>query len=317
MDVPVPSNCSLQPYLDNLDLMGYSGNNNFGALSSPAAARLGFNYGTVTVPLGTREARVTLSAVSTYSGSRTATAVDPITGETYYFEFRANHGVDSGLAGYGYSDSLGRPQIDYDYGVRVVKLATNQPGGVQGATQNTTNVILNGAGASTARGNFPRAASFLPRQAFVNHTGAITMRVDAIMGTTATVTITVARPPGMDTLAIRRGNQFTIRDDAGGTSKITFGKASDKFIVGDWDGDGIDTLAIRRGNLYIVGGVSFRFGKSSDQILVGGWDGDGIDTLALRRGTKIIYRNTLTSGATTTFTFGKSSDQILVGDWDG
>ena len=60
---------------------------------------------------------------------------------------------------------------------------------------------------------------------------------------------------GVDTLAVRRGNTFFVRDSntVGPADRtFTYGDAGDAVLVGDWDGDGRDTLAVRRGNQYLV-----------------------------------------------------------------
>jgi hypothetical protein len=73
--------------------------------------------------------------------------------------------------------------------------------------------------------------------------------------------------------------------------EVTYGRASDDVLVGDWDGDGLDTFAVRRGNAYfvrneMVGGnadIELTYGRAGDTVLVGDWDGDGSDTLGVRR----------------------------------
>jgi hypothetical protein len=74
----------------------------------------------------------------------------------------------------------------------------------------------------------------------------------------------------------------------------------ERYLTGDWDGDGRDNLAIRRGN-HIFMDTNFDGkhdveqvygrGDSEDQYLVGDWDHDGRDNIAVRRG-NIIYMDT-------------------------
>ncbi len=121
---------------------------------------------------------------------------------------------------------------------------------------------------------------------------------------------------------------FYLNDSWGPTANIAFawGSASDKPLVGDWDGDGKDTLAVRRGASYsftndTIPAASPRFptiyGRSTDQVFVGDWDGDGKDTLAVRRGNTYYFKNSISGGnADKVVTYGKTTDQVLVGDWD-
>lgn len=107
---------------------------------------------------------------------------------------------------------------------------------------------------------------------------------------------------------------------------VSFGRADDAVLVGDWDGDGSDTLAVRRGNDYLFtnsreGGpaeFSLTLGRDTDDVLVGDWDGDGTDTLAIRRGNAYhIFMTAHDGDADEVVVFGTDSDLVLVGDWDG
>ena len=134
---------------------------------------------------------------------------------------------------------------------------------------------------------------------------------------------------GTDTLAVRRGNTYYLRNTltSGPADTILgYGTATDTILVGDWDGNGTDTLAVRRGNTYYLrnnltsgpADTILGYGTATDTILVGDWDGNGTDTLAVRRGNTYYLRNTLTSGpADTIIGYGTATDTILVGDWDG
>jgi hypothetical protein len=130
---------------------------------------------------------------------------------------------------------------------------------------------------------------------------------------------------GVDTLAVRRGNHYLLKNDNTSTGKadadFSYGDPWDLVLVGNWDGRRVqgtagqpakgDTLMVRRGGQYFVkndlrSGVaeySFFFGNQSDEILVGDWEGtrttsdnrlvkaggDGADQLAARRGVRIYF----------------------------
>nr|KEP24194.1 hypothetical protein DA06_22030 [Georgenia sp. SUBG003] len=134
---------------------------------------------------------------------------------------------------------------------------------------------------------------------------------------------------GGDTIALRRGNVFHVRNSLGGGTAdkvITYGRPGDVVLVGDWDGDGVDTLAVRRGNAYhikntISGGPADRivyYGRAGDEVLVGDWDGRRGDSLAVRRGNAYYVKNTIAGGpADLVLTYGRATDEVYVGDWDG
>ncbi|MCL1899225.1 MAG: hypothetical protein FWG11_01660 [Promicromonosporaceae bacterium] len=136
---------------------------------------------------------------------------------------------------------------------------------------------------------------------------------------------------GVDTIAVRRGNQIVqaVGNHPGsGTTVASFGRAGETIYVGDWDGDGTDTFAIRRGNLIHLtnnprGGVAeqtFSFGRAGDELLVGDWNGNGIDTFGIRRGNQIFLTNQqygTGQADVPPFTYGRTGDTLLVGDWNG
>lgn len=130
---------------------------------------------------------------------------------------------------------------------------------------------------------------------------------------------------GVDTFVQREGNVFTLYGPDGETSTMSFGRATDEYFVGDFDGDGRETIGLRRGNVFFLdntwtGGaadVSYDFGRAGDTILVGDFDGDGTDTISLRRGATNFVSNAFKVGAApTSFAYGRADDEALVGDWD-
>ncbi|WP_127129511.1 hypothetical protein [Georgenia sp. SYP-B2076] len=134
---------------------------------------------------------------------------------------------------------------------------------------------------------------------------------------------------GTDTLAVRRGSTFFVRNSNGpgpADSVVSYGDPDDTVLVGDWDGDGKDTFIVRRGGLYHVKnsmrtGVAdqvIAYGDPGDTVLVGDWDGDGKDTLAVRRGGVYFVKNAMTTGvADHVIAYGNPDDNVLVGDWNG
>lgn len=107
------------------------------------------------------------------------------------------------------------------------------------------------------------------------------------------------------------------------TVTFSYGRAYDRPVVGDWNGDGSDTPGVVRSNTWyltnqvLTGGLadlSFRFGSGRDLPVPGDWNGDGIDTPGVVRdaaGTQVgsyqnwLLRNSNTAGpANASFTFG-------------
>ncbi|TRW43594.1 CAP domain-containing protein [Georgenia yuyongxinii] len=134
---------------------------------------------------------------------------------------------------------------------------------------------------------------------------------------------------GTDTLALRRGATFYIKNsNAGGNADqvVTYGRPGDVVLVGDWDGNGTDTFAVRRGAEYhvknsLAGGPADHravYGRAGDAILVGDWDGDGKDTFAVRRGSEYHVKNSISAGrADQVAVYGRANDDVYVGDFDG
>lgn len=66
-----------------------------------------------------------------------------------------------------------------------------------------------------------------------------------------------------------------------------------------------------------VSAASVTYGRASDQLLVGDWNGDGLDSLAIDRDDVIRGRNALGPGPEdVTLTIGRPGDTIIVGDWN-
>ena len=131
---------------------------------------------------------------------------------------------------------------------------------------------------------------------------------------------------GVDSLAVRRGNTYYLRNVLDGGEAdvvVAYGRPLDVVVVGDWDGDGADTLGVRRESTFFLknsftGGEADRtqwLGRGTDRPISGDWDGDGRDDIGVRRGDVVETRTQ--RGRTDTQSYGRPSDAIIVGDWDG
>ncbi|MGH2727815.1 MAG: C1 family peptidase, partial [Actinomycetota bacterium] len=108
-----------------------------------------------------------------------------------------------------------------------------------------------------------------------------------------------------------------------------FGKATDRPIVGDWDGDGDDEPGVIRGNVWYLADNSpptavphiFAFGKASDVVVVGDWNGDGRDTPGVHRNAPDpIWYLSNTPSALVSFSFKYAAsppDLFLIAAWKG
>lgn len=141
----------------------------------------------------------------------------------------------------------------------------------------------------------------------------------------------------LDSIGLVRGNQFLLRVAGSGFADISFPfgdiqTLGNKYVVGDWDGDGIDTpgLYTNDGRFLLINQnqntsdvISITFGNSNWLPVVGDWNGNGTDTIGLYDpSTSTFYlRNSNSTGfADLTFTFLNSTQGSFVpiaGDWNG
>lgn len=124
--------------------------------------------------------------------------------------------------------------------------------------------------------------------------------------------------------------QWRLRDRAGSTTTINYGRAGDLPIAGDWNGDGRDTLGIiRDGEWHLRNSlssgssdISFDYGRITrgDIPIAGDWNGDGKDGIGIIRDGEWHLRNSLAGGnSEIQFTYGRLTrgDVPLIGDWNG
>jgi hypothetical protein len=131
----------------------------------------------------------------------------------------------------------------------------------------------------------------------------------------------LARPGVVD------GNVWKLRSSLStgpATSTFTFGAATDRKLMGDWDGNGSLTPAVFRNGTWIVrpsgafAPPNFTFGQAGDIPVAGDWDGDGRDGIGVYRGGRWLLRNNISTGpAHLDFTFGDATHRPVVGDWNG
>jgi hypothetical protein len=351
--------CQVAGYNDWYDVMGVSWSET-GSLNAPQAARLGVLPATAQVALTSASTAgvTTLTPTSSATGVR-AVRLTADDGTVYWLEYRDAVGQDGWLG----APSRNWPGLQRGVTVRraaegadTALLLDPTPGApaqwptdLQVALPVGVPVVLAGGqftvtvqgvgGVAQVRVDAARAAAgAVPAvDGAVGGSGSLYLLDDAFTGRASTV-FGFGDPEdtvyagdwdgnGTDTLAVRRGNAFHLRNtNSTGPADLafTYGDPADAVLVGDWDGDGTDTLAVRRGNQFFVkndvtSGVAdtvFSYGDPGDTVLVGDWDGDGDDTLAVRRGSTFYVKNDVRTGvADRVLTYGEPSDTVLVGRW--
>jgi len=152
---------------------------------------------------------------------------------------------------------------------------------------------------------------------------AITDRAGNQVATT-TMTFQVFHPSF--TPGFVRGNTWYLNNgfDSFAERSFSFGRSTDKHVVGDWNGDGIFTPGVVRGNVWYLSNsfsgtadIVFAFGRSTDIPVVGDWNGDGIYTPGVVRGNTWYLTDSFGGPATSIFTFGRAGDLPIAGDWNG
>jgi peptidoglycan-N-acetylglucosamine deacetylase len=104
------------------------------------------------------------------------------------------------------------------------------------------------------------------------------------------------------------------------------GRTADRYVTGDWDGNGSSTPGIVRGNVWYLrnsnsagsADVTFAYGSATDRPVTGDWDGNGSVTPGVVRGNTWYLRNSDSAGpADVVLSFGSADDRPVTGDWDG
>jgi peptidoglycan/xylan/chitin deacetylase (PgdA/CDA1 family) len=129
---------------------------------------------------------------------------------------------------------------------------------------------------------------------------------------------TVAALPSIISFYKARG--YTFVDLAGRTAR------TDRYVTGDWDGDGDFTPGVVRGTTWYLrnsnsagpADVVLGYGGPTDRPIAGDWDGNGTWTPGVVRGNRWYLRNSNSTGpGTIAFDYAGPTDRVITGDWDG
>ncbi len=120
-----------------------------------------------------------------------------------------------------------------------------------------------------------------------------------------------------------RKSSFSINLGTGTPLTVTFGKAFDEPLLGDWNGDGQLDVGVRTPKKAMfklrtpTGIMKLRFGRPSDMPISGDWDGNGTTEIGIRRAAEGTFWPRMSDGSTAPVWLGDADDLPVTGDWDG
>ena len=131
--------------------------------------------------------------------------------------------------------------------------------------------------------------------------------------------------PAAELVVFRRGAKTTFQVQRAGqpAQVITFGRATDQPVLGDWDGDGRANVGIRRpeeSTFHLstpTGTVTVGFGIPSDRPVAGDWDGDGRTDVGVHRASEGVFYLRMPDGTAQGVALGDKDDLPVTGDWNG
>jgi hypothetical protein len=94
--------CPTREYDDYFDIMGYTVKNATPNLSSPQRILAGWMTNYATITSSTPSTTKTLTALGGSGGTQALKIIDPVSGDVYYVEYRANSGLDATSAEFNY-----------------------------------------------------------------------------------------------------------------------------------------------------------------------------------------------------------------------
>jgi hypothetical protein len=118
-------------------------------------------------------------------------------------------------------------------------------------------------------------------------------------------------------------SSFVVNVGAAAPLTVTFGKAFDQPLLGDWNGDGQLDVGVRtpRNSKFRLktptGIVKVTWGLPSDIPISGDWDGNGRTEIGVRRSSEGTFYPRLVDGTATPVWLGDADDLPVTGDWDG
>jgi len=138
-------------------------------------------------------------------------------------------------------------------------------------------------------------------------------------------------------IGVVRDNKTWLLDASGngaygaGDLTNTFGTAGDRYVTGDWTGNGTTRIGVVRNNktwlldasgngAYGAGDRTYTFGTAGDVYITGDWTGNGTTRIGVVRNNKTWLLDASGNGAygagDIVYTFGTAGDVYVTGDWN-
>jgi hypothetical protein len=125
---------------------------------------------------------------------------------------------------------------------------------------------------------------------------------------------------------VYRNGKWILRTSGSVIYNVWWGRATDKPVTGDWNGDGTDTIGLYRAGEWILSNSidppsrdhTAWWGGTTDIPVTGDWNGDGEDTIGLYRDGEWILSNSITTPSRDyNVWWGRATDIPVTGDWNG
>ena len=139
-------------------------------------------------------------------------------------------------------------------------------------------------------------------------------------------------------IGVVRNNKTWILDASGngvygaGDIVYNYGIAGDKYVIGDWNGNGSTRIGVVRFNnlwlldasgngAYGAGDLAYTFGKAGDVYVTGDWDGNGKTKIGVVRFNTTWLLDASGDGkwgpGDYQYVYGRAGDVYVTGDWNG
>ena len=138
-------------------------------------------------------------------------------------------------------------------------------------------------------------------------------------------------------IGVVRNNQTWILDASGngaygaGDFVYNYGKAGDRYVTGDWNGDGTTEIGLVRNNktwvldasgngVYGAGDLTYTFGTVGDVYVTGDWNGNGTTKIGVVRNNNTWLLDASGDGkfgpGDYQYVYGRAGDMYVTGDWN-
>ena len=141
----------------------------------------------------------------------------------------------------------------------------------------------------------------------------------------------------VERIGVIRNNNTWLLDASGngaygaGDIVYNYGIAGDRYVTGDWNGNGTTKIGVVRNNktwildasgngVYGAGDLTYTFGTAGDVYVTGDWTGTGTTKIGVVRNNNTWLLDASGNGAygagDIVYTFGRAGDVYVTGDWN-